>query len=158
MTAFAVTVLDPATGQVWNCFSSPRKKGQAACAVPGLVNGTVYQVTAISGNARGESPVTEPVMATPLALPIVGRIKAARPLGRGAVAFVVTETLQNGSELTDVRIVCAPLAGGASRAVNVSSAEVTLGGLRPTMHSCVIHAENAAGAAESAPVIVKVRR
>jgi secreted trypsin-like serine protease len=158
VTAFAATVLDPVTGQALNCSVSARRDARAACIVPGLVNGTVYEVTAISGNARGNSPVSAPVTATPAPVPIAGSIVKAVAVGGGAVRFVVSPTQANGAELTALRVVCSPAAGGFVSSARVVSDTVTLTGLRPVRYSCVLHAENSAGAAESDPVIVRVRR
>ncbi len=86
VTAFAATVVDPATGQSWNCFTSPSPNGgPASCAVDGLVNGTAYAVTGIAGNALGNSPVAGPIQASPSTLPVVGRIVKATPLASGRV-------------------------------------------------------------------------
>ncbi len=90
VTAFAATVVDPATDQSWNCSVPTRRSEGAACDVTGLVDGTAYQVTAIAGNARGNSPVSAPVTATPAPTPIVGRIVRAAPVGGGAVRFRVS--------------------------------------------------------------------
>ncbi len=156
VTAFAATVLDPATGQSWSCSVPTRRSEAATCVVPGLVDGTAYEVTAIAGNARGNSPVSAPVTATPIPIPIVGRIVMATAVGGGAVTFRVSETLANGAELTVLRVVCAPLAGGFTGSADVDSGTARLEGLRRGRYSCVLHAENGVGTAESAAVVVTV--
>lgn len=159
VAAFAATILDPATGQSWTCFTQPTPSGGPAyCTVDGLANGTAYAVTGIAGNALGNSPVAGPVPASPSPLPIVGRIVKATPLGAGRVAFRLTPSQPNGSALTSTRVVCVPVAGGAARSAEADTRRTVVTSLRPVRHSCVLRAENTFGAAESAPVRVKVAR
>ncbi len=156
VTAFAATVLDPVTGQAWNCFAAPRKQGPATCAVPGLVNGTAYQVTAISGNYIGNSPPSAPVVAMPVPLPFVGRIKRATPLGDGRVEFAVTPTGPNGSPLASLRVVCTPRDGGRVRGAEVRDGRAMVRQLKQGRYSCVLRAQNASGVSTSDVVAVKV--
>jgi Trypsin len=159
VTAFAATVVDPVTGQSWNCFTQPSPGGGPAyCAVDGLVNGTAYAVTGISGNAVGNSPVAGPVQAAPSPLPVPGRIVRATALGDGRLAFRLTPSQPNGSDLTSTRVICVPVGGGAAQAVDATGRRAVLSSLRPVKYSCVVRAENAAGAAESAARVVKVVR
>ncbi len=159
VTAFAATVVDPATGQSWNCFTAPSPAGvPATCAVDGLVNGTPYAVTGIAGNPLGNSPVAGPVQASPSPLPVVGRIVKALPLGAGRVAFRLSPSQPNGSPLTSNQVICVPVAGGPARAADATARRAVVTSLRPIRYSCVLRAENAFGAAESAPVRVKVVR
>lgn len=158
-TAFAATVLDPATGQAVNCSTPTSTHGSpATCTVAGLTNGTAYQITAIAGNDAGNSPVTAPVTATPLAVPFVGRIRQAVALGRGQAGFRVTSSADNGSPLTSLQVVCTPVRGGAGIATNVTGRIVLVKGLRTIKYSCVLRAGNAVGIADSVPVIIKVTR
>jgi hypothetical protein len=158
VTAFAATVLDPATGQTWSCYTGPRRKGPATCVVGGLANGTSYQVTAISGNQLGSSPPTAAVAAAPTSAPVAGRIKKAIASGGGRVDFAVSPSKPNGSPLLSLRVVCTPVAGGPGRDAAVRSGAATLLGLRPVRYSCILRAENVDGVSESAPVVVKVRK
>lgn len=158
VTAFAATVVDPATGQVWNCFAEPRPAGAASqCSVEGLVNGTAYQVTAIAGNPEGNSPVSAPVNATPIPLPDPGTITRLTSPSAGTVRARVTPTADNGVELVANELVCRPAKGGAEKAVAITGATVTMTGLRPVRHSCLVRAANAYGALESPAKRVRVR-
>jgi hypothetical protein len=157
-TAFAVNAVDPATGQVANCFATPRPAGlPAQCTIEGLVNGTAYQVTAIAGNDEGNSPVSVPVTATPLPLADPGTIRTLRSPAPGKVVARVTPTIANGTELTAEELVCRPAKGGREQAVAITGPRVTLTGLRPVRYLCVVRAVNAYGALESSPRRVSVR-
>lgn len=159
VTAFAATVLDPATGAVLNCSTAAAPNGQPSrCSVPGLVNGTAYQVTGIAGNAIGNSPVTVAQTATPIAVPIVGRIRKAQVLAGGQVAFRVTNTADNGSNLLSVRIVCTPVRGGAAVSAKVDGLAAVVKGLKPIKYSCLLRARSDVGTADSAAIVVKVKR
>jgi secreted trypsin-like serine protease len=158
VTAFAATVVDPATGQTWNCFSAPRRDGAPSyCTVDGLTNGTTYQVTAIAGSGQGNSPVAGPVDAVPAAVPIIGRIAKSAVSGARAT-FRVTATQDNGTPITSTTVVCTPLAGGVARTAAVAGARVVVTGLRPVRYACVLRAENGVGSATSIPVVVKGQR
>lgn len=156
-TAFAVSVLDPATGQVLTCFTQPRKDGApATCAVDGLVDGTAYQVTAISGTTLGNSPVAGPVSATPAAVPAVGRIvKATAAAGR--VVVRVTASSSPDSAVSSTQVVCTPVRGAVVTA-DVSGRRAVLSGLRPVRYGCVLRATNAVGVADSPVFVLGVPR
>ncbi len=158
VTAFAASVVDPATGQVWNCSTGARPVAASSCTVDGLVNGTTYQVTGISGNALGNSPVAGPVEATPLPVPTAGRIIRATALRSGRAVLRVTPSTSDGGDLTSNRVVCTPVAGGPELTSDITAGRVVVSGLRPTRYACRVRAENAYGAIESAPVRVKARR
>lgn len=156
VTAFAATALDPVSGQAANCVAAVPAGGTAAsCVIEGLANGTSYQVTGISGTAQGNSPVAGPITAAPAPVPTVGRIVKVIPQARGKVAFRLTPSSDNGSALTLQRVICTPLAGGPARAVNVAGPRAVVSGLRPIRYACVLRAENAVGASQSAPVRVR---
>ena len=159
VTAFAATALDPVTGQAANCVApASGVRASGTCTITGLVNGTAYQVTGISGTEQGNSPVAGPVTATPAPVPTVGRLVKAIPQSRGKVAFRVTASADNGSALTLNRVICTPVAGGAVRSADVTGPRVVVSGMRPVRYSCVLRAENAIGASQSAPVRVRAPR
>jgi len=156
VTAFAATVIDPATGQTWNCFTAPRRNGSpSVCTVDGLTNGTGYQVTAISGGPEGNSPVAGPVDATPSPGPFVGRIVRVTVRKGGSAAFRVTPS--EGLPPVTARVECTPVAGGQVRTAEVDGRLALVTQLRPVRYSCVLRSENPAGVVESAPVRIKAR-
>lgn len=158
VTVFAATILDPVSGQKWNCFAEPRPAGASSqCSVEGLVNGTSYQVTAIAGNNEGSSPVSAAVMATPVPLPDPGTISRLTSPSAGAVRAKVTATVDNGVPLDTHQLVCRPTKGGAERAVAITGRVVVLEGLRPVRHTCVVRAANSYGTLDSPAKRVRVR-
>jgi secreted trypsin-like serine protease len=158
-TAFAATVLDPATGQVVNCFAQPRKDGGVpACIAVGLTNGTTYQVTAITGNAAGNSAPTAPYGFVPQPVPTPGVIKRAVQTGAGELTFRVTPSADNGSPIAIARVLCTPLAGGAQRAGKVEGRTAVVKRLPAGVSSCVLRAKNGVGPADSLPFPVRVRK
>ena len=158
-TAFAATVLDPATGQAVNCFAQPRKDGApAVCIASGLTNGTSYQVTAIAGNGFGNSPPTAPYGFVPQAVPTPGRITKSTQLGGGKVQFRVTSSRPNGSPLLTQRIICNPVAGRGARTSAITGKDVTVRRMAATSYTCVVRARNALGFADSLPFPVKVAK
>ena len=156
VTAFAATALDPVTGQAVNCVAAvPASRTAASCTIEGLVNGTAYQVTGISGTALGNSPVAGPIVASPAPVPTVGRIVKALPQPRGRVVFRLTPTADNGSPLTVHQVVCTPTTGGTVRSAEVSGPRVVVSNLRPVRYTCVLRADNALGTSISAPIRVR---
>ena len=157
VTAFAATAVDPLTGQAATCFAAPSPASLAGtCVISGLVNGTPYQVTAISGTAAGNSPVAGPVTATPAPTLVAGRIVRATVLDRGRAVFRITAS--EGPGLQSVQVVCTPLGGGAARSVTAGRSRVLLTGLQPGRYACVVRATSTTGIAESSPVRIKIRR
>ncbi|MBI1349641.1 MAG: trypsin-like serine protease [Actinomycetales bacterium] len=156
VAGFAATVLDPATGQSWNCFAAPDAKGLGECTVPDLVDGTAYQVTAIAGTPSGNSPVAGPVSSAPSPAAVAGRIVKASTLRGGRAVFRVTPSL--GADLTTNVLRCQPVRRGAAVAVPIAGAKVVVRGLKPVRYSCTIQAENAAGSSVSTPVRITGRR
>lgn len=158
VTVFSATVLDPTSGQTWNCFAEPRPDGRASqCSIPGLVNGTPYQVTAIAGNNEGSSPVSAPVVAAPLPLPDPGTISRITSPAAGTVRAKVTASVDNGVPLTLNQLVCRPTKGGPERAVAITGRTVVLKELRPGRHTCVVRAANSYGTLDSPTQGVRVR-
>jgi len=98
------------------------------------------------------------VAATPIPLPIAGRIVKATPLARGKVRFVVTPSAANGAPSVTARVVCTPVAGGRSRSAVVDGRRAVVKRLLPVRQSCVLWAVSVAGVSQSAPVRVKARR
>ena len=80
-TAFAASAVDP-SGAVANCTTAA-VDGNGSCTIGGLVNGTVYQVSAITGTALGNSPASAPIAATPV--PVPPALKNAVVLNQGCV-------------------------------------------------------------------------
>lgn len=159
VTALAATVLDPTTGQVWNCFANPRAPSRpSSCSVDGLVNGTAYQVTAIAGNELGNSAVSTPIVATPVPLPDPGRITRLSSPARGAVLARVTSTEANGQELLMNQLSCAPAKGGRATTVPITSNRVRVTGLKPVRYICRIEAGNTYGTLTSPAKKVLVKR
>lgn len=153
-TAFAASVVDPATGQVWNCFTGPRKDGApATCVVDGLTDGTTYQVTGIAGTTLGNSPVAGPILVAPAPVPAVGRIvTATRTNGRLVVRL--TASTSAPSPITATQVVCTP-ARGVVLVADVRGARAVLTGIRNVRYSCVLRATNDAGAADSPVFVVR---
>jgi len=152
-------VLDPTTGQVWNCFANPRAPSRpSSCSVDGLVNGTAYQVTAIAGNELGNSAVSTPIVATPVPLPDPGRITRLTSPARGAVLARVTSTETNGQELLMNQLSCAPAKGGRATTVPITSNRVRVTGLKPVRYICRIEAGNTYGTLTSPAKKVLVKR
>ena len=156
VAAFAASVLDPATGQVWNCGAAPDRRGFGSCTVTGLADGTPYQVTAIAGTPSGNSPVAGPVTGVPSPAAVAGRIVKSRSLPGGRAQFSVTPSL--GADLTVNAMVCTPVRAGATRTTAITGGRVTVKGLRPVRYSCAIHTENAAGSSTSTAVRIMGRR
>lgn len=158
VTAYAATVLDPATGQVWNCFAEPRPAGRPSqCTVDGLTDGTAYQVTAIAGNPEGNSPVSAAVTVAPVPLPDPGSITRLTSLRANTIKARVTPTIDNGVELTANQLVCRAAKGGQEKITPITGATVTVTGLRPARYRCSVRAANAYGVLDSPSRRVIVR-
>ena len=159
VTAFAATVLDPATGQAVNCVTQPRKDGGLpACIAGGLTNGTAYQVTAITGNPAGNSAPTAPYGFLPQPVPTPGSITKSVQTGRGQVTVRVTPSADNGSPIVVQRVLCTPSAGGAQRIGKVTGRIATIKRLPVGVSSCVLRAKNGVGPADSLPFAVRIRK
>jgi hypothetical protein len=157
VTAYAATVLDPLTGQSWNCFAEPRPDGKPAqCSVVGLVNGTTYQVTAISGTPKGNSPASAAIAVTPLPVPDPGLIRRLTSPEPGVILARVTATDAHGTELTANRLVCEPKRG-RSVSIDITDSVVRLTGARPIRYSCTVESSNAFGTVASPSRSVRVR-
>ena len=157
VTAFAATVTDPTTGQTWTCTSAASSNGIGNCAVGGLTNGAVYQITAISGSPVGNSPVAGPIPGTPVATPIAGVIKRIKAKSSGRYDFALTPTDANGSPLTKLLVVCTPRGGGAAVAAQVHGRTAVIRQMPAGRYGCLVHAENAFGAVESVVTPIKVK-
>ncbi len=155
-TAFAASVVDPATGQTWTCFTGPRRDGApATCTVGGLTDGTSYSVTGIAGTPQGNSPVAGPVVATPAPVPAVGRIvKVTRSTSRLLVQ--VTASSSPTSPISSEQVICTPTAGAALVA-DVHDGRAVLVGVSGRRYACVLRAVNDTGAADSSIVVVRAR-
>lgn len=156
---FAATVLDPATGLTGVCYAEPRANGTSPnCTVSGLVNGATYQVTAIYGTPKGNSPVSAPTAAVPVPLPDPGRLLRVTSPGRGTVVARLTETDAHDTTLTVNRLTCTAATGGRSVSADITSGRVTVTGLKPGRYSCAIEAGNEYGTITSPAKRVVVRR
>ncbi len=159
VTAMAATAVDPATGQSWNCFATPRPANATSqCTIEGLTDGLTYQVTAIAGNDQGNSPVAGPVEGTPVPLPDPGSITKLRAIGDRQVVATVTPTDAHGTELTLNQVACQPAAGGRTITAPITGRKVTVAKLKPVKYTCRIEAANAYGELQSAPKPVLVKR
>lgn len=155
----AATVLDPATGLTGVCYAEPQPNGRSSqCTVGGLVNGTTYQVTAIYGTPKGNSPVSAPVAATPVPLPDPGRLLRVTSPGTGSVLARVTPTEANGTTLAINRVTCTAVKSGRTTSADITSARLTVTGLKPGRYSCVIESGNEYGTVASPAKRVVVRR
>lgn len=158
-TAFAASIQDAVTGAVTNCFGQPRTDGiPAVCLASGLTNGTAYNVTAITGTSAGNSPVSAPIGAVPLATPTPGSITRVRATRGGIVTLRVSPSANNGSALVGERVICIPVNGGSPVGAKVTGAVVTLTKVKVKTYSCILRAQNAVGTADSLPVGIKGRK
>lgn len=159
VATFAASATDPATGQVVNCFVDPPRDGSpATCQIVGLVNGTTYQITAISGSPLGNSPPTAPVAAIPVPVPTPGTIRKSVVLGGGMVRFTLTPSLDNGAPLVANRVICqVARTNGGARAADIVGRTATVRGLRSVRYTCYVQATNDHGTTNSSAVSVKVR-
>jgi secreted trypsin-like serine protease len=159
ITALAATAVDPATGQTWNCFATPRPAGAPSqCTIEGLTDGVEYQVTAIAGNELGNSPVAGPVPGTPIPLPDPGRITKLKALGDRRIVATVTPTDAHGTALTLNQLSCRPVGGGREVVTPITGRKVLLKGLRPVRYACQVQAGNEYGSLTSPPKRVVVKR
>jgi hypothetical protein len=158
INSMAAVATDQLTGAAQACTSAPRADGIAPfCTIAGLANGSQYSVSGVTSNTAGDSPAAIPVLATPIAVPIPGRIKGASQTGAGRVRFLVTTSDGNGSALAPVRLACLPVRGGAGRSAKVIDQRAIVTGLRNIRYSCAIVTRNALGSAHSDPVSVRPR-
>lgn len=156
-TAFAASVVDPATGQVLNCFTAPRRDGQPpTCAVDGLTDGVSYSVTGIAGTDAGNSPVAGPISVAPAPVPVVGRIRTVTRVGGGLVARVTASTSAI-TPITSTMVICRPRRGIALVS-NVDAGRALLVGAGGGRYSCILRATSDAGYADSAPYVVPAVR
>ena len=153
VTGFAVSVVNPVTGEVRTCSSAPVKR-RGTCSVTGLTNGTGYQVTAIYGSPEGNSPVSAPLDVIPSTLPIAGTIRDRQRDGN-TVRFRVTPSDPNGQAIVRDDVVCTRDGRVVRGAITEGRARLTL---RPGVYTCAVRIETAAGVSESASIPVRIRR
>lgn len=159
VTAFAATALDPVTGKTANCVAAPRNSGsQASCVILGLIDGTGYEITAVSGNPLGQSPATAPVIASPAPVPVAGEIASVSRTSLTSVLFTSTRSADSGLEITSEKVVCTPNGGGRIRSADVVDGQALVKRLARKRYSCQVIASNSAGTGHSEPVIVKLLR
>ena len=153
-TAFAASAVDP-SGTVANC-STTAVDGTGSCTIGGLVNGTTYQVSAITGSALGNSPASAPIAATPVPVPAPGRIKDADTSRRSIVSVRVVGLDGNGSPVTSAVVSCR--LGATTRTAVIAQGKALLKKMRPGTYQCTITATNQFGTVESSVQKVKVPR
>lgn len=150
--AFAATITD-ANGTAHSCTATAEAgRRYASCTIDGLVNGTTYTVTAISGNEAGSSPLSAPTSVTPGTAPAAGLIVEAIPVPNGT-RFVVHPGDANGATLRYQRVVCT---GSVTRSAKVTGRTATVKRLVPGNYSCVLRLATNRGVVESGtfPLIV----
>lgn len=149
------TIDSPEVSITQNCFAAPTKNTvRGTCLVGNLINGVSYQVTAISANSIGNSPVSAPSVGVPSDLPIAGRIKKITRNGSKAT-FLTTPSNPNGSQLISERITCIPVGSGVPRGAKITNQRAAISNLSPSAYNCSIVIITAAGAGNSAPRMVK---
>jgi trypsin len=156
--AFAASAVDTTTGQVFSCTTGATGV-PSTCTIAGLTNGVPYAVTAITGTAMGDSPVSAPVIGIPQPIPTAGSIKRVARFAPGSVRLFLTPTADNGSPLTAQLVVCTPegrTTGVRQGTVNGSTAVVT--GMRRLTYSCAVQASNAVGTANGPARSITIRR
>jgi hypothetical protein len=158
MTDFTARAVD-AAGNAYECASTPHPDGlNSHCTIAGLVNGTVYSITAVGSNIAGTSPGSPPVIATPQPVPTAGEITKIVPQKNGVVSFIVAKSKRGASAVTRDVVRCTPLAGGPVRIGTVKNWAAVVTKLKPALYSCVHRMTNNAGAADSSPQAVLARR
>lgn len=141
------------------CFATPRRdRLPTACEITGLINGEVYEVSAIAANTLGDSPATPPVSSTPIPVPDPGRITNIDVKPGGVAVISVSPPDGNGTAITSHRVSCTPLPRGATRSAQVRDGSVTLRNLRPGTYACRIIVRNAVGVVDTIPFDFKARR
>lgn len=141
------------------CFATPRRdRLPTACDITNLVNGQPYAVSAIAANALGDSPPTDPISGTPIAVPDPGRITNIASKAGGVADIQVSAPNGNGTDVTSHRVSCRPLPRGATRSADVQDGSVTLRNLRPGPYACRIIVGNAIGTTETIPRDFNARR
>lgn len=159
VTAFAANAFDPVTGKVANCVSAPKPNSlQGSCVILGLIDGTGYEVTAISGNPLGQSPVTIPVVAAPAPVPVAGEITKVVQVSSKRIRVTVTRSADSGLPLTYEAVVCTPRDGGPVKAARVINGKALVKNLTEVRYSCQLVVNNSAGSAHSEPVKIKKLR
>lgn len=154
VTAFAVSVVNPTTGEVRSCTSVPTRR-TGTCSVTGLVNGTRYLVNAIYGSPLGNSPVAPNVEVIPSIQPLAGRILEKKRDG-DRIRFRVIPSDPNGQAVVSDQVLCTNTSGRVARG-DIDEGQARLS-LRPGSYTCVVRIETSAGIAESAATPVRISR
>ena len=157
LTGAAASVVNPATGQVFNCVAPV---ATLQCRVNGLANGTTYNVTAVGGTIGGNSAVSAPITASPAAVPDAGRIVRAVQVDTHEVYFRVSAAAGNGSKVSKWSVSCLSPTG----AVHSGSVEASgVGGdawvesLSKGTYACSASAATTVGVGSSLAVLVHVK-
>lgn len=160
VTSYAASVTGPTVDSpnapvTQTCFAAPSKTTvRGSCSVGNLINGVTYQVTAISANAIGNSPVSATSVGVPSELPIAGRIKKVVRNGSRA-SFTTTASNLNGAQVISERIVCTPIGNGAPRSAKITNQRAVISNLGPTAYTCRVVVATLKGAGTSAARTVK---
>jgi hypothetical protein len=152
-TAFSGSVLDPVSGAVLSCSASAVLP---ECVVPGLVNGSSYQVSALAGTSAGDSAVSAPVAAVPAAVPSPGSIVKATRWSKRWLKVRVSPADGLGSQVSSRSVSCVGEPGSRSAAVDKRGV-AWVRGLRPGAYLCFASAVSPAGQGRSLSVPVRVR-
>lgn len=160
VTQYAVSVTGPTNQSpeipvTQNCFAAPSKTTIAgSCTVSNLINGAIYSVTAIAANARGNSPASTPVTASPSPLPVAGSItKVSR--SKNTARFTTTPSLPNGSTIISERVVCSPVKSGATRSAAIRNNSAVVRNLGPGNYRCQVSVQTEIGTGLSTPRLVR---
>jgi secreted trypsin-like serine protease len=156
---FAATAVDPSTGTANVCYAKQRfDEIRSSCVIGGLTNGSTYEVSGFAATDLGDSPTSQPQVATPLPVPTPGRIVSWRWLDGRTARISVTRSEGNGSALATPQVVCLPIDGGASHRASVRNGTAVVHGLRRVRHLCSISARNDYGTAVSVPRVLPIPR
>ncbi len=160
VTQYAVSVTgptnqSPTVAVTQNCFAAPSGNSIAGnCTVSDLINGAEYTVTAISANARGNSPASTPVVASPSPMPVAGNItKVERK--KSVARFTTTPSIPNGASVISERLVCTPIGSGVARSAGVRDNNAVVTKLLRASYRCQVRIETEIGVGLSPVRVIK---
>lgn len=160
VTQYAVSVTGPTDQSptvpvTQNCFAAPSGNTiEGNCTVGNLITGVEYTVTAISANARGNSPVSAPVTASTSSLPVAGSIaKVTRK--KSTARFTLSPSIPNGASVISERVVCIPVGSGLTRSSDVRDNFAVVTRLSKASYRCQVRIETELGVGESPIRLIK---